>query len=48
MAIPCENPQEKFVHPVRTLVAAGIDSCVHLMRMRVQHLAHGAQTDRAV
>ena len=41
MAIPCENPQEKFVHPLRTLVAAEIDSRVHLMRIRVQHFAHG-------
>jgi hypothetical protein len=40
MAIPCESPEEKFVHPLRTLVAAEIDSHVHLMRMRVQHLAH--------
>ena len=41
MAIPCENPQEKFAHPLRILVAAGIDSRVHLMRILVQHCAHG-------
>jgi hypothetical protein len=41
MAIPCENPQEKFVHPLRTLVAAEIDSRVYLMRIRVQHFPRG-------
>lgn len=48
VAIPCENPQEKFVHPLRTLVAAEIGGRVHLVRMRLQHLAHWAQTERAV
>ena len=41
LAISCENPQEKFVHPLRTLVAAEIHSRVHLMRIRVQHFPYG-------
>jgi hypothetical protein len=41
MAIPFENPQEKFVHPLRTLLAAEIGSRVHPMRTRVQRLGHG-------
>ena len=41
MAIPCENPHEKFVHPLRTLLAAEIGSRMHPMRRRVQHLGHG-------
>ncbi len=41
MAISCENPQEKFVHQLRTLVAAEIDSRVYLMRIRVQHFPRG-------
>jgi hypothetical protein len=40
IAIPCENPQEKFVHPLRTLVAAEIDSLVHLTRILAQYCAH--------
>src|SRR5271157_153931 len=41
MAIPCENPQEKVVHQLRTLVAAGIDSHMRLMLILVQRCAHG-------
>src|SRR5271157_2350084 len=41
MAIPCENPQEKVVNQLRTLVAAGIDSHMRLMLILVQRCAHG-------